>query len=49
MSWTTVVKTDTTIPVWLKDAAEQRGGVNHSRLLETALLDYIGISFCPGL
>lgn len=43
------VKTDTTIPAWLKDAAEQRGGVNYSRLLETALLDYLGISFRPGL
>lgn len=43
------VKTNTTIPAWLKDAAEQRGGVNYSRLLETALLDYLGISFRPGL
>lgn len=39
------VKTNTTIPAWLKDAAERRGGVNYSRLLETALLDYLGISF----
>ena len=43
------VKTNTTIPAWLKDAAEQRGGVNYSRLLETALLDYLGISFRPEL
>ena len=41
------VKTNTTIPAWLKDAAEQRGGVNYSRLLETALLDYLGISVRP--
>ena len=41
------VKTNTTIPAWLKDAAEKRGGVNYSRLLEAALLDYLGISFRP--
>lgn len=43
------VKTNTTIPAWLKDAAEQRGGVNYSRLLETALLEYLGLSFRPSL
>lgn len=42
------VKTNTTIPAWLKDVAEQKGGVNYSRLLETALMDYLGISFHPG-
>ncbi len=36
------VKTNITLPVWLKEAAEQKG-VNYSRLLETALLDYLGI------
>ena len=41
------VKTNTTIPSWLKEAAEQHGGVNYSRLLETALIDYLGISFRP--
>jgi len=40
------VKTNITIPAWLKDAAEQRG-VNYSRLLESALMDYLGITFRP--
>ena len=35
-------KTNITLPAWLKEAAEQRG-VNYSRLLETALLDYLNI------
>lgn len=43
------VKTNTTIPAWLKDAAERRGGVNYSRLLETALLDYLGLSLHPNI
>ena len=36
------VKTNITLPAWLKDAAEQHG-VNYSRILETALLDYLNI------
>lgn len=36
------VKTNITLPAWLKDAAEQQG-VNYSRLLETALMDYLNI------
>lgn len=35
-------KTNVTLPIWLKDVAEQEG-VNYSRLLETALLDYLHI------
>ena len=34
------VKTSVTIPAWLKEAAESKG-VNYSRLLEAALVDYI--------
>ncbi len=40
------VKTNITLPAWLKEAAEQKG-VNYSRLLETALLDYLNISANP--
>lgn len=36
------VRTNITIPVWLKEAAEQKG-VNYSRVLETALMDYLDI------
>ena len=36
------VKTNVTLPTWLKDAAEQQG-VNYSRILETALIDYLDI------
>jgi predicted RNase H-like HicB family nuclease len=36
------VKTNTTLPAWLKEAAEQKG-VNYSRMLEAALLDYLNI------
>jgi len=36
------VKTNVTLPTWLKDAAEQQG-VNYSRILETALIDYLNI------
>lgn len=36
------VKTNVTIPAWLKELAEERG-VNYSRLLETSLLEYLGI------
>ncbi|MDD4125936.1 MAG: type II toxin-antitoxin system HicB family antitoxin [Eubacteriales bacterium] len=34
------VKTNVTLPAWLKEVAEQQG-VNYSKLLETSLLDYI--------
>lgn len=36
------VKTNTTLPAWLKEAAEQKS-VNYSRILETALIDYLDI------
>ncbi len=36
------VKTNVTLPAWLKDVAEQQG-VNYSRILETALLDCLNI------
>ena len=36
------VKTNITIPAWLKDMAEAHR-VNYSRLLETALMDYLEI------
>lgn len=36
------VKTNITLPVWLKKMAEEKK-VNYSRLLETALLDYLQI------
>ena len=37
------VKTNITIPLWLKRLAEENG-VNYSRLLESALIDYLGIT-----
>ncbi len=37
------VKTNVTIPSWLKDMAEANG-VNYSRLLEVSLMDYLGLS-----
>ena len=36
------VKTNVTIPSWLKDIAEANG-VNYSRLLEASLMDYLGL------
>lgn len=36
------VKTNVTIPAWLKDAAESRH-VNYSKLLEAALIDYLNV------
>lgn len=36
------IKTNTTLPAWLKRIAEEQK-VNYSRLLETALLDYLQI------
>ncbi len=37
------VKTNVTLPIWLKDVAEQNG-INYSRLLEAAILDYLQVS-----
>ncbi|HHV09698.1 MAG TPA: HicB family protein [Clostridiales bacterium] len=37
------VKTNVTIPAWLKDMAEKRGDVNLSKLLERALREYLGL------
>lgn len=36
------VKTNTTIPAWLKELAEKQG-VNFSKLLENSLKDYLGL------
>lgn len=36
------VKTNVTIPAWLKDIAEANK-VNYSKLLEAALMDYLGV------
>ena len=36
------VKTNLTIPAWLKEMAEKEG-VNYSKLFQTALIDYLGI------
>ena len=36
------VKTNITLPAWLKRIAEEQS-VNYSRILETALMDYLGI------
>ncbi len=40
------VKTNTTIPAWLKELAEAKG-VNYSQVLQTALMDYLGVSQPP--
>ncbi len=37
------IKTNVTLPTWLKDVAEKQG-VNYSRLLEAALMDYLNIA-----
>ena len=37
------VKTNVTIPAWLKEIAEQKS-VNYSRLLESALVEYLNIN-----
>ena len=36
------VKTNVTIPAWLKEEAEKHN-TNYSRILETALMEYLGI------
>lgn len=40
------VKTNITLPAWLKRIAEEQS-VNYSRILETALMDYLGIQGKP--
>ncbi len=40
------VKTNLTIPAWLKELAEAQG-VNYSKLFQAALMDYLGISQTP--
>ncbi|WP_132016539.1 type II toxin-antitoxin system HicB family antitoxin [Hydrogenispora ethanolica] len=37
------VKTNLTIPAWLKELAEAQG-VNYSKIFQTALMDYLGVS-----
>lgn len=37
------VKKTLTIPAWLNAAAERRGGVNYSQILQSALKDYLGV------
>ncbi len=37
------VRTNVTLPAWLKAAAEKRK-VNYSQILEAALVEYLGIS-----
>ncbi len=37
------VKTNITLPAWLKAAAEEKN-VNYSRILETALIDYLQLT-----
>ena len=40
------VKTNLTIPAWLKEMAEKEG-VNYSKLFQTTLIDYLGIPKNP--
>jgi hypothetical protein len=40
------VKTNLTIPAWLKEIAEAQG-VNYSKVFQTALMDYLGINQIP--
>lgn len=42
------VKTNVTIPAWLKEEAEGQG-VNFSKVLEASLLDYIKLSALPDI
>jgi predicted RNase H-like HicB family nuclease len=37
------VKTNVTLPSWLKDLAEERG-VNYSKVFQAALIDYLGVN-----
>ena len=36
------VKTNVTLPAWLKDLAEEKG-VNYSKVFQTALMDYLNV------
>lgn len=40
------VKTNLTIPAWLKEMAEAQG-VNYSKIFQSALMDYLGIKQSP--
>ena len=40
------VKTNLTIPAWLKEMAEAQG-VNYSKVFQAALMDYLGINQAP--
>ncbi|MDF2593385.1 MAG: hypothetical protein K0S75_2851 [Clostridia bacterium] len=40
------VKTNLTLPAWLKELAEAKG-VNYSKILQTALMDYLGVNEIP--
>ncbi|MDD2402310.1 MAG: type II toxin-antitoxin system HicB family antitoxin [Clostridia bacterium] len=40
------VKTNLTIPAWLKEMAEAQG-VNYSKVFQIALMDYLGINQVP--
>jgi predicted RNase H-like HicB family nuclease len=40
------VKTNLTIPAWLKEMAEAQG-VNYSKVFQTALMDYLGLNQMP--
>jgi hypothetical protein len=40
------VKTNLTIPAWLKEIAEAKG-VNYSKIFQTALMDYLVINQAP--
>jgi predicted RNase H-like HicB family nuclease len=40
------VKTNLTLPAWLKEIAEAQG-VNYSKVFQAALMDYLGINQAP--
>lgn len=40
------VKTNLTIPAWLKEMAEAQG-VNYSKIFQAALMEYLGVSQAP--
>jgi hypothetical protein len=40
------VKTNLTIPAWLKEMAEAQG-VNYSKVFQVALMDYLGVPQPP--
>jgi len=41
------VKTNLTIPAWLKEMAETQG-VNYSKIFQVALMEYLGVTQPPG-